>query len=205
MGCLQSMLKPSHPSAGRRCLDELNQIDNLLKEMVAKYDRQRVSLDGEIRMGLRRNEDKAVLLQKLRQKRIVIHYMGKVRDRINTIMQKKYAIEQLNLTAMQVQALKHTSSLFKDFNKKNNIDKIEELNDTMQELTEQVLEIGETLGSEPLIDIDDDELLNELNELCSEPEPSIVSTIGMPMAPENDVEYQLRSKQLQQEPQPVAI
>ena len=73
--------------------------------MVSKYERQKDSLDMEIKDGLRRKEDKSILLQKLKQKKIVVHYMGKVRDRINTIMQKKYAIEQLNLTAMQVEAL----------------------------------------------------------------------------------------------------
>lgn len=131
--------------------------------MVNKYDRQRVKLEDDIKDGLRRKEDRSVLLQKLKQKKIVVHYMGKTRDRINTIMQKRYAIEQLNLTRMQLEALRHTAGVFKDFNKNNDISKIEQLNDTMQELSEQVLDINETLGSEPLIDIDEDELMNELN------------------------------------------
>ena len=125
MGCLLSHLMSSRTNDGRKCLEELNNIDSLLKEMVGKYDRQREKLDDDIKTGLRRKEDKAVLLQKLKQKKIVIHYMGKCRDRINTIMQKKYAIEQLNLTAMQIQALRHTTSVFKDFNKRNDMDKIE--------------------------------------------------------------------------------
>ena len=83
--------------------------------------------------------------------------------------------------------------MFKDFNKKNNIDKIEELNDTMQELTEQVLEINETLGSEPLIDIDENELLAELDSLVVEPNRSIVSTIELPMVPQNGSIYRTES------------
>ena len=133
--------------------------------MVAKYERQKNSLDEEIKRGVRMKENKSVLLQKLRQKKIVVHYMGKVSDRINQIMQKRFQIENLNLTAMQVNALRHTASVFKDFNKVNNLDKIEKLQDTMIELTDQVLEINETLGSEPLLDIDEDELLAELNTI----------------------------------------
>ena len=133
--------------------------------MVAKYERQKNSLDDDIKRGVRMKEDKSVLIQKLRQKKIVVHYMGKVSDRINQIMQKRFQIENLNLTVMQVNALRHTASVFKDFNKVNNLDKIEKLQDTMIELTDQVLEINETLGSEPLLDIDEDELLAELNTI----------------------------------------
>lgn len=133
--------------------------------MVAKYERQKNSLDEEIKRGVRMKENKSVLIQKLRQKKIVVHYMGKVSDRINQIMQKRFQIESLNLTVMQVNALRHTASVFKDFNKVNNLDKIEKLQDTMIELTDQVLEINETLGSEPLLDIDEDELLAELNTI----------------------------------------
>lgn len=163
---------------------ELNNIDSLLKEMVAKYERQKNSLEDDIKHGLRMKEDKKILLQKLKQKRIVVHYMGKVRDRINLIMEKRFQIESLNITAMQVNALRHTASVFKDFNKVNNLDKIEKLQETMVELTDQVIEINETLGSEPLIDIDEEELLTELNELNTETFTPI-STIEMPMVTQN--------------------
>ena len=78
--------------------------------MVNKYDRQRQRLDDSIRDGLKRNEDKTVLIQKLKQKKIVIHYMNQCRQRINQVMQKQYAVEQLNLTAMQIEALQETVS-----------------------------------------------------------------------------------------------
>lgn len=148
--------------------------------MVAKYERQKNSLDEEIKRGVRLKENKSVLLQKLRQKKIVVHYMGKVSDRINQIMQKRFQIENLNLTVMQVNALRHTASVFKDFNKVNNLDKIEKLQDTMIELTDQVLEINETLGSEPLLDIDEDELLAELNTIDTTEKVFLpISTIEM--------------------------
>ena len=183
-------------------MEELNNIDSLLKEMVGKYDRQREKLDDDIKTGLRRKEDKAVLLQKLKQKKIVIHYMGKCRDRINTIMQKKYAIEQLNLTAMQIQALRHTTSVFKDFNKRNDMDKIEQLNDTMQELTEQVMDINETLGSEPLIDIDEEELLAELNSFELEEDRNPMAVIEMPTVVPRYEEDPIPSQESERMPQP---
>ena len=130
--------------------------------MVNKYDRQRQRLDDSIRDGLKRNEDKSVLIQKLKQKKIVIHYMNQCRQRINQVMQKQYAVEQLNLTAMQIEALQETVGVFQTFNKKHNMDKIEELQSTMADLTDQVMDINETIGSEPLLDdFDEDELLKD--------------------------------------------
>lgn len=150
--------------------------------MVNKYDRQRQRLDDSIRDGLRRNEEKSVLIQKLKQKKIVIHYMNQCRQRINQVMEKQYAVEQLNLTAMQIEALQQTASVFQTFNKKHNIDKIEQLQETMSELTDQVMDINETLGSEPLLDdMDDDELLKELEMITIEKNPEVVGFVEVPL------------------------
>ena len=150
--------------------------------MISKYDRQRQRLDDSIREGLRRNEDKSTLLQKLKQKKIVVHYMNQCRKRINQVMEKQYAVEQLNLTAMQIAALQETASVFQTFNKKHNIEKIEQLQETMSELTDQVMDINETLGSEPLLDdFDEDELLKELESLEPEPAKQIVSFVDVPL------------------------
>lgn len=181
MGCLQSLTKSSTNNAGIKCLADLREIDSLLQEMVKKYDRQRQHLDDSIREGLRRNEDKSTLVQKLRQKKIVIHYMGQCRQRINQVMQKQYAVEQLNLTAMQIEALQRTASVFKTFNKKHSLEKIEELQETMTELTEQVMDINQTLGSEPLLDdMDEEDLWKELESIDTEIKP-IVDIVDVPL------------------------
>ena len=192
MGCLQSLVKHSPSNAGIKCLANLKTIDSLLQEMVNKYDRQRQRLDDSIRDGLRRNEDKSVLIQKLKQKKIVIHYMKQCRQRINQVMEKQYAVEQLNLTAMQIEALQQTASVFQTFNKKHNIEKIEQLQETMSELTDQVMDINETLGSEPLLDdMDDDELLKELELITTENRPEVVGFVEVPLElPEVPVEKQ---------------
>jgi vacuolar-type H+-ATPase subunit I/STV1 len=149
--------------------------------MVNKYDRQRKRLDDSILDGLKRNEDKSVLIQKLKQKKIVIHYMNQCRQRINQVMQKQYAVEQLKLTAMQIEALQETVGVFQSFNKKHNIDKIEELQSTMADLTDQVMDINETIGSEPLLDdFDEDELLKELNSFDVETK-QVVDFVEVPL------------------------
>jgi len=65
---------------------------------------------------------------------------------------------------MQVEALQSVASTMKSFNKKYTTDRIEKLNDTMIDLTDQIMDVNEILN-QPLTDLDEDELLEELNGL----------------------------------------
>jgi len=134
--------------------------------MVKKYNRQFIELDADIKRSLRKKEDKALLIHKLRRKKVVLHYIESCRKKMDVLMQKQYAIEQLNITKMQLDALKNSVQLFKQFTKQNSLDKIEDLQDTLQELTDQILDVNSALNeAAPLIDIDDSELESELKEL----------------------------------------
>ena len=200
MGCLHSIRKNSQANAGIKCLADLKTIDTLLQEMVNKYDRQRQRIDDSIRDGMRRGEDKSVLIQKLKQKKIVIHYMNQCRNRINQVMEKSLAVEQLSLTAMQLEALQQTAYVFQAHNKKYNIEKIEKLQDTMTELTEQVMDISETIGSEPLLnEFDEDELLKELEELKQPVESPVIDFVDVPLhTPEIHIERKNKKKMYNQ-------
>jgi len=134
--------------------------------MVNKYNRQYDELDADIKRSLRKKEDKALLIHKLRRKKVVLHYIESCRKKMDILMQKQYAIEQLNITKMQLDALKNSVRLFKQFTKQNSLNKIEDLQDTLEELTAQILDVNSALHeAAPLIDIDDSELEMELTEL----------------------------------------
>ena len=61
------------------------------------------------------------------------------------------------------------------------MDKIEELQSTMADLTDQVMDINETIGSEPLLDdFDEDELLKELNSFDVETK-QVVDFVEVPL------------------------
>ena len=89
----------------------------LLQEMLSKYGRQLVELEMDIKSGIRRGLSKPTLLTKLRKKKILLHYMNQCRKKIDAIVQKQYALEQLNITAMQIEAMKGTAKVFKTFTK----------------------------------------------------------------------------------------
>jgi len=153
-------------NTGLECLQQIKEVETLLQEMVKKYNRQFIELDADIKRSLRKKEDKALLIHKLRRKKVVLHYIESCRKKMDVLMQKQYAIEQLNITKMQLDALKNSVQLFKQFTKQNSLDKIEDLQDTLQELTDQILDVNSALNeAAPLIDIDDSELESELKEL----------------------------------------
>lgn len=102
--------------------------------------------------------------------------------RREVLMNKEYAVEQLNITAMQIEALKKTVSVFQHFNKNINTDKIEELQDTLQELTDNVTDIDGLLQSQPTLEFDEDELQKELESLDT-PEITPIATMSFPQVP----------------------
>lgn len=158
----------------------------LLQEMLKKYSRQLSDLELDIRHSLARGHDKHVLLSKLRRKKILLHYMQRCRKKIDVILHKKYAVEQLNITAMQIDAMKDTADVFRTFTNKHNIEKIEELQDTMEDLQGQIMDINESLGTEQLI-FDDDELEKELNDLNYEAATVAIATFPDVAQPQSQV------------------
>jgi len=185
MGCLLSLI-PMSRSNTHKCLQHLRKIDMLLQEMLSKYGRQLAELEMDIKSGIRRGLSKPTLLTKLRKKKILLHYMNQCRKKIDAIVQKQYALEQLNITAMQIEAMKGTAKVLKTFTKTHNIDKIEQLQENMVDLQEQIMEINDTIGSDPLL-FDEAELMEELNEIASEPDITPVATISFPVVPENKI------------------
>ena len=102
---------------------------------------------------------------KLRRKKIVMHYIEVCQKKIDNLIHKEYALEQINITKMQLDAIKSTVSVFKNFNKTNDVEKIEKLYDQLQDFTDDMKDINDLIENQPLMEFDEDELLKELDEL----------------------------------------
>lgn len=132
--------------------------------MVKKYERQYQQLGFEIKSGLKNKENKAIIIHKLRRQKIILHYIENCRKKINVLVEKQYALEQLNITKLQLEALQNSVKVFKSFTKSHSIEKIETLQETLEDLTTQFLDVESCLQeSSPLVmDFDDVELEKEL-------------------------------------------
>lgn len=152
--------------------------------MLSKYTRQLLEVEDHLRTGIRRGQAKQSLITKLRKKKIILYYMNTCQQRIDSIVQKQYALEQLDITAMQVEAMKGTAKVLQKFSKTHNVEKIEELQENMSDLQDQIMEINDVIGAEPLM-FDESELEEELMELCK-PDLSPMSTVEFPVVPEEE-------------------
>ena len=89
--------------------------------------------------------------------------MEATRNKIANIVGKQYALENLNITKLQLNAIKETVKVFKVFNKTHSYEKIDSLKEQLDELTEQFMEVDSIINEEsPLINFDEAELEQEL-------------------------------------------
>ena len=151
--------------------------------MMNKYDLQTKDIDKEIYEGIQKKKSKSMLIAKLRRKKIILSAMEKCQKQVDMVTQRRYAVEQLNITSMQIDALKETASVFKSVMSANSVEKIEKLEDTMANFTEDLISMNDALeNTTQLIEFDDSELEEELQSLLK-PEMNVVSTQEVQLIP----------------------
>ena len=171
----------------------------MTSEMLSKYRRQVSDIEADVKHGLNRGYNKQSLISKLRRKKIITHHITQCEQKIDVLVQKQYQLEQLNITIMQIDALRDTTKLMKNFTKTNSIEKIEQLTDTMNELQDNIMDINETLNTD-VLDFDEDELERELNKM-NQTEPNIIATF--PVVPQDDILSQKAGEKLRLIPEQI--
>lgn len=162
--------------------------------MMNKYHTQIQDIDSYIQIGIREKKPKTRLLGELRRKKIILNAMTKCQKQIDTVTQRRYAVEQLNITSMQIDALKETAGIFRDVMSQASLTKIEKLQDTMEQLSDDLVDINDALEQNN-IDFDDDELEGELQSLL-QPKKQVVATQEMELislGSDTSVKYEIEN------------
>ena len=161
-------------SRGTRCIAILQETGVHLSAMQSKYQQQLDDVDEAIAVGRalpheRPHEKQARrdrLVELLRKRKMLRHYLSVCRRRNDQMLAKTMAIEQLEVTSMQLQAIKGTAEAFESFSKKTGgVESIEDAADKLTEHIETLADIDNIIKDTlPLgfDDSDDDELLAEL-------------------------------------------
>lgn len=120
--------------------------------------------------------------------------MESTRKKIASIVAKQYALENLNITRLQLQAIKDTVKIFKVFNKTHSYEKIDNLKEQLEELTDQFMDVENLITEEStLLQFDDSELEEELNQLND-------GSLSFPEIPMHEIELKPVSS-----PQTIAV
>lgn len=139
-------------------------VEVMLREMISKYETQHVECTAEVRANIG-NRTKALRL--MRKRKLLESHIASCETRLHTCMQKQCSLEQLEIAKLQIAALKQSSTLFQRFSRRNSVQRIEELTETMQELSDDLMDVNDLLQT-PLAPVDDEEVLRELNEMEAE-------------------------------------
>ncbi len=144
----------------KKAIKDMRQVEAVLYDMVHKYERIRKETKTKFAESTKKSR-KLLFLKKIKTLDFHIH---NCEMKIAQCVHKQYSLEQLEVTKLQIDAIKASTSVFKSFSKYNPIHKIEDLQDTMEELTEELSDVTGLLAS-GTIEFDEDELLEELRSL----------------------------------------
>jgi len=153
----------------------MRQVEAVLQDMVLKYERIR----RETKVKFSQESKKSRKLLHLKKIKTLDYHINQCELKIASCVHKQYSLEQLEITRLQINAIKASSSVFKSFSKYHSVHKIEDLQDQMEEYVEDLTDVTNLLSS-GTIDFDDEALEQELLQLENEPEGAIEE---MPVVP----------------------
>jgi len=141
-------------------ITNMRQCEVVLRDMIFKYER----IERETKEKFKEEKTRSRKLIHLKKIKTLRYYIGQCEMKIANCIHKQYALEQLEVTRMQIDAIKASTSIFKSFSKYNPVEKIEDLQDKMEESLEDLSDISDLLTTSTL-EFDEEELMQELNEL----------------------------------------
>jgi hypothetical protein len=146
-------------------ITELKQLDMSLREMVYKYEIQLERTNEELKQKISERAAKDRLMVLLRRRKILRSYLTQCENRMTVCTQKQCSLEQLEITKMQLDAIKSTSRIFKRFTNRNTVEKVEMLQESMCALQEDMMDISDILEQPVVEDLDVEDELAELMTL----------------------------------------
>lgn len=151
------------PISVEKAIKEMRQVEAVLQDMIHKYER----IKTEAKVKFKEESVKRRKLVHLKRIKTLEHHITQCDAKLIACVNKQYALEQLEVSKMQIEAIKSSTSIFKNFSKYNPIHKIEDLRESMEEKLEDLADLSDLLTS-GTVEFDEDELLAELNDIEGE-------------------------------------
>ena len=175
MGCVYSVFRAKTTTD---VITELRQLDMSLREMVYKYEIQLDRTNAELKQKVSDKAPKDRLMILLRRRKILLGYLGQCENRLTVCTQKQCSLEQLEITRMQLNAIKSTGRIFKRFTKKHTVERVELLQESLCALQDDMMDISDILDQPVIDDVDVDDELEELMRVSEVSEVSKVSEVS---------------------------
>lgn len=143
-------------------ITELKQLDMSLREMVYKYEIQLERTNDELKQKIAEKSSKERLFVLLRRRKILCGYLSQCENQMTVCTQKQCSLEQLEITKMQLDAIKSTSRIFRRFTNRHTVEKVEMLQESMCALQDDMMDISDILDQPLITEFDVEEEFAEL-------------------------------------------
>lgn len=158
-----------------QCIQEMQKVEKTLSLLIDKYEKQIKQQRNFARHKLY-NKDECIVHVKTIM--VIKYHKTKLEERLTSCLNKRYHLESLNVTKMHIEAVRMTSKTFSSFLKEHDIQRIEQLKDSLTDMIDDACDINDTLNrnSGPY-QADDDEIEEEYRKMQLQ--------IQLPIAPDN--------------------
>jgi hypothetical protein len=148
------------------CIHQIQDVELTLQRLIDKYEVQIRTEQRIVRQKIHRKPD---CIRHMRTIQIIRHHKKNMEKRLTACMDKRYQLESLNVTKMHIKAVKTTTKTYRQFLNENDIEKVEQLQDTLSEMIEDACEINQVINETPsMFEVDEDEVQREYDSICAE-------------------------------------
>jgi charged multivesicular body protein 5 len=156
-GTKKNTPKPSIDDAIKKTDERSDSISVKVRKLDAELMKLKDQMN-KMRDGPAKNTVKQKAMRVLKQKKMYESQMEQLQNQTFTMEQASMTTENLKNTMVTFEAMKLANKELKKQYKAINIDKIEQVQDELEDLLESANEIQEALGRNYDVDIDEDEL-----------------------------------------------
>lgn len=188
--CQLFLAKRQAIKGNRKCGVILRDTQEQLIQMRQKYEEQLDEISEAISNAKQMPQDSAHkrekrknrLMDLLRRRKMLAHYVAQTDKRLHMINSKMLALDQLQISQMQIDAVRSTAQAFATFQRRvGGLDSVEDASDKLDEQMSMLTDLTQVLEDQelyPMLDMDDSELMQELEEM-DEPELGPAAAINV--------------------------
>jgi hypothetical protein len=145
---------------------KIKEVTSLLQQQISKYDSETNMAMRQLRLSITNKESKRAQIYYLKKKKLLEHHLNSASKRLLALNQQQLNLESIKMTALHFETIKQTTHTLQTYMKQTDVDKVEEMADSLAEYIAESTDIQNILTQDVSgLDFDDSELEAELYQL----------------------------------------
>ena len=157
------------------CIQQMQKVEKTLSLLIRKYDQQ---IREQRHHARKKMYIKSECIVHIKTIMVIKHHKSKLEKRLTACLNKRYHLESLNVTKMHIEAVRQTSNTFSKFIQEHDIERVEELKETLSTMIEDACEINDTLTeSTGPYQVDTEDIEDEYKQMQLQIQLPVVPTL----------------------------